>query len=106
NTNRGMKKIQTLARRVLASNIHEAEEYKRLNWAQREAILALLRDIADNSGRLYVDMPTGSGKTAVFLTLQELLTQQTFPGEALPKFMVMAPTRLLMTQSYDEAGLF
>lgn len=96
-------RIVDIARKTVASNYQTFPEYMRLSWAQGEAIDSLLNDLSEGDTRLFIDMPTGTGKTAVFLTLAEILNKFRNPDEAPVRFMVLCPTRPLVKHTIKEA---
>lgn len=76
---------------------------------QQDVCHAFLRFLEHSSGRRgYIDMPTGTGKTAVFVELIEALAGHPAAGEAAPlKTLVIVPTKDLVAQTLgDEARGF
>ena len=58
---------------------------------------------SDNSRRGYIDMPTGTGKTAVFVELIEALAGHPLPGQKAPiKTLVIVPTKDLIGQTIGD----
>ncbi|MCK5284536.1 MAG: sigma-70 family RNA polymerase sigma factor [Alphaproteobacteria bacterium] len=73
-----------------------------LNWAQEEALSAIADNRRADEKKLYVDMPTRSGKTGVFLSLLEHLAQQ----KELPSTTIITDRQELVKNILKDASLF
>lgn len=73
-----------------------------LHWAQNDAVRSLADGFDAGHKRQYVDMPTGTGKTAVPLSMMEMMRSA---GRA-PRVLIMTNTRALVGQILDEIAEF
>ena len=73
-----------------------------LHWAQTDAVRSLADGFDAGHKRQYVDMPTGTGKTAVPLSMMEMMRSA---GRA-PRVLIMTNTRALVGQIMDEIAEF
>lgn len=73
-----------------------------LNWAQKEALPAIAADLQAGHKKLYVDMPTRSGKTGIPLTMLETFAQQGI----LPSTTIVTDRKVLVRNIIKDAALF
>lgn len=77
-------------------------QFQDLNWAQQAAQTNIAAALSGGVKRLFVDMPTGTGKTGVFLNMLDQLNRQS----ALPPTIIMAPTTIITDNNFAEAAKF
>lgn len=73
-----------------------------LHWAQNDAVRALADGFDAGRKRQYVDMPTGTGKTAIPLSMMELMRS----SGRVPRILIMTKTKSLVGQILDEIDEF
>lgn len=73
-----------------------------LNWAQKEAVQAVAADLSAHHRKVYVDMPTRAGKTAVPLHILEILER----NGGCPSVTFVAERKEQVRNILDQASMF
>ncbi|MFZ2587538.1 MAG: DEAD/DEAH box helicase family protein [Alphaproteobacteria bacterium] len=73
-----------------------------LNWAQKEAVQAVAGDLGAKHKKVYVDMPTRAGKTAVPLHILEMLER----NGGCPSVTFLAERKEQVRNILDQARMF
>lgn len=92
--------IPTAVRSYYNDTVQSAES--RLREHQSNVFEDLATHFEEGNTKGYIELPTGTGKTVIFVALSEALLHG--PPELKPKILVVAPTKDLVEQTIGKTG--